>query len=98
MESGYTGGGANATAMPMAGSKDMSEKELVAELVRRRIEQDKRQRDAVTSLTLANKVRDLFVYLLPIYAPPVDNVTSFNHQGGRPVCGSHCHARPGLGS
>ena len=54
VDSGY----ATNTTMPVAGSKDMSEKELVAELVRRRVEQDKRQRDAVTSLTLANKVRD----------------------------------------
>ena len=64
VETGYVGG--VSTTMPNSGSQDMSEKELVAELVRRRVEQDKRQRDAVSSLTLANKVSVVFVWFLCI--------------------------------
>ena len=63
VESG-SAGGATTSTFSTAGSKDLSEKELVAELVRRRVEQDKRQRDAVTSLTLANKVDDLSAALI----------------------------------
>jgi len=44
-------------AVPSTAPQDMSEKALVQEILRRKADQDRRQRDTVTALTLANKVR-----------------------------------------